>query len=84
MPLHTLPHGTPLIVAERGTSRLVGTFILLPPRTPLEVAKQQVRRRAATPTPVLLAPAIRFQHLHPAACPLHAAARCLLSGLSFA
>eukprot|EP00983_Pelagomonas_calceolata_P100395 1158562-Pelagomonas_calceolata.AAC.6 len=41
MPLHCVPRGSPLIIAERGTGRLVRTFVLLPPRTASEVAKQE-------------------------------------------
>ena len=39
MPLWCLPHNSPMAVCERGTGRLVRTYILLPPRTPSELAK---------------------------------------------
>lgn len=41
MPLHCVPYRSPLVIAERGTGRLVRTNVLLPPRTGHQIAKQQ-------------------------------------------
>jgi hypothetical protein len=38
--MHRVPQRSPLILAERGTGRLVRTSVLLPPRTASQVAKQ--------------------------------------------